>query len=50
MQFPLRHPAVASVVCGLRTSAQVHSAVDRLKVEIDESTWDELDRCVALDD
>lgn len=44
MQFPLRHPAVAAVVCGLRTAGQVRSTVDRLEVEIDRDAWDELDR------
>ena len=47
VQFPLRHPAVVSVVVGTRTAEQVGSSVDRSEVDIPEEMWAELDE-VAL--
>jgi D-threo-aldose 1-dehydrogenase len=43
LQFPLRHPAVASVVCGMRTAEQVASTLERFAAGISESAWGELD-------
>ncbi len=43
LHFPLRHPAVASVVCGMRTAAQVASTLERFAAGIPESAWAELD-------
>jgi D-threo-aldose 1-dehydrogenase len=43
LQFPLRHPAVASVVCGMRTAEQVASTLGRFEVDIPEPAWPELD-------
>jgi len=43
VQFPLRHPAVASVVCGMRTAEQVASTLDRFTAGVPESAWAELD-------
>ncbi len=43
LRFPLRHPAVASVVCGMRTAEQVNSTLERFEVSIPESAWPELD-------
>ena len=40
--YPLRNPAVASVVVGMRTSAQVESNVARYHTEIPEDLWTEL--------
>ena len=42
MQFPLRKPAVASVVCGMRTADQVGSTVHRMSVPIGSALWDKL--------
>ena len=39
LQFPLAHPAVASVVCGLRSTLEVDSAAERLRTVIPDSTW-----------
>jgi D-threo-aldose 1-dehydrogenase len=43
LRFPLRHPAVAAVVAGLRDAGQVAEAVDRLSTDIPEQLWQELD-------
>lgn len=43
VQFPLRHPAVVSVVVGTRTAEQVDSSVDRSETRIPEALWAELD-------
>ncbi|MCZ9881209.1 aldo/keto reductase [Arthrobacter sp. B2a2-09] len=42
IQYPLRHPAVVSVVTGMRTEAHVRSTVDRYRAHIPGSLWDEL--------
>ena len=42
LQFPLAHPAVASVVCGLRSISEVDSAAERLQNVIPATTWSEL--------
>ena len=42
LQFPLRHPAVVSVVAGLRTAAQVSESVRRLDVPVPDALWAEL--------
>ncbi|RDS86200.1 aldo/keto reductase [Dyella psychrodurans] len=39
LQFPLAHPAVASVVCGLRSVAEVDSADERIKIAIPADAW-----------
>jgi D-threo-aldose 1-dehydrogenase len=43
MQFPLRHPAVANVVAGMRTAAQVGSSISFMRAEVPESVWPALD-------
>src|SRR5262249_13812698 len=43
MQFPLRHPAVASVVVGLSTGLQVDAAIERLQTPIGDELWTRLD-------
>lgn len=43
VQFPLRHPAVVSVVVGTRTAEQVNSSVDRYEAQIPDDLWAELD-------
>jgi D-threo-aldose 1-dehydrogenase len=42
LQFPLRHPAVASVVAGLRTAGEVNAAVRLLSEPVPEAAWTEL--------
>jgi D-threo-aldose 1-dehydrogenase len=39
LQFPLAHPAVVSVVCGLRSVAEVDSASARMQVVIPTEAW-----------
>ncbi|QNK03928.1 aldo/keto reductase [Dyella telluris] len=39
LQFPLAHPAVAKVVCGLRSTAEVDSAIARMRAPIPSATW-----------
>jgi D-threo-aldose 1-dehydrogenase len=46
LQFPLRHPAVASVVVGLSTSPQVDAAIEHVQAPIDDEVWDRLDAVV----
>lgn len=43
VQFPLRHPAVASVVVGTRTAEQVASSVARAERDIPDALWDDLE-------
>jgi D-threo-aldose 1-dehydrogenase len=42
LQFPLAHPAVASVVCGLRSADEVAVSVQRLAQPIPMETWRQL--------
>lgn len=39
LQFPLAHPAVASVVCGLRSVAEVETALRRQQATVPSATW-----------
>lgn len=39
LQFPLAHPAVAKVVCGLRSTAEVDSAIERMRATVPAATW-----------
>ncbi len=41
--FPLRHPAVASVVAGMRNQAQAESSSRYVTAEITEAAWRDLD-------
>ncbi|WP_431219811.1 aldo/keto reductase [Leifsonia xyli] len=43
VQYPLRHPAVVSVVTGMRTAEHVQSTVERYRTEIPEALWHDLD-------
>ena len=43
IQYPLRHPAVVSVVTGMRTAGHVRSTVERYRADIPEALWQELD-------
>ncbi|WTQ46707.1 aldo/keto reductase [Actinacidiphila glaucinigra] len=42
VQYPLRHPAVVSVVTGMRTEEHVRSNVARYRAAIPEALWEEL--------
>jgi D-threo-aldose 1-dehydrogenase len=44
LQFPLREPAVRSVVVGAASPEQVRENARRIAVEIPEALWDELER------
>jgi D-threo-aldose 1-dehydrogenase len=48
LQFPLRHPAVSSVVLGAGTADQVRDCHEQLSTEIPEALWGELDELVAV--
>ena len=43
IQFPLRHPAVASVLTGCRSVAEVEENVRMFEAPIPDTLWDELD-------
>jgi D-threo-aldose 1-dehydrogenase len=43
VQFPLRHPAVISVVVGVRDGAQSEATLERSAVQIPEDLWSELE-------
>jgi D-threo-aldose 1-dehydrogenase len=47
MQFPLRHPAVATVVSGMGSDAHVASAANWMRSAIPDDVWDGLDRYAA---
>lgn len=42
LQFPLAHPAVVSVIAGMRSPAEVSSAVTRMQAAIPASLWRKL--------
>ncbi|WP_405754714.1 aldo/keto reductase [Streptomyces sp. NBC_01411] len=42
LQFPRRHPAVASVLVGTRSAAEVRDAAEMLRLGIPEALWDDL--------
>ncbi|MET4676435.1 MULTISPECIES: aldo/keto reductase [unclassified Luteibacter] len=42
LHFPLAHPAVASVVCGLRSVAEVDTALRRRATDVPAATWQAL--------
>jgi D-threo-aldose 1-dehydrogenase len=44
LAFVARHPAVASVVVGARTGAQVRSNVERFETPVPEGLWRDLER------
>ena len=45
IQFPLRHPAVVSVVSGMRSGEQVASTLARFATVVPDDAWTELDAC-----
>ncbi|WP_233842698.1 aldo/keto reductase [Dyella sp. 2HG41-7] len=50
LQFPLAHPAVASVVCGLRSIAEVDQAAARMQAPIPDQAWRALRDAGLLED
>jgi D-threo-aldose 1-dehydrogenase len=42
LRFPLRHPAVASVVAGCRSAAEVDDNADLLGHDIPDALWEDL--------
>ena len=48
MQFPLRHPAVATVAVGARTAEQVRDNVALLNTEVPAALWAEVDGFVPV--
>jgi D-threo-aldose 1-dehydrogenase len=42
LQFPLTHPAVATVVCGLRSPEEVHAATRRMATPLPATLWTRL--------
>ncbi|HZE49945.1 MAG TPA: aldo/keto reductase [Jatrophihabitantaceae bacterium] len=47
MRFPLRHPAVASVVAGMRTDVHVRGNVDWAEHDLPGDLWKDLDAIVT---
>ena len=43
LAFVLRHPAVASVVVGCRTAAQVQGSVERFNTPVPAALWQDLE-------
>lgn len=43
VQFPLRHPAIRSVVLGMRTAAQVRSNIERMSTPVPPEVWEQID-------
>jgi D-threo-aldose 1-dehydrogenase len=43
IQFPLRHPAVASVVVGARSADQVRVNIERMATSVPDDLWAELE-------
>ena len=41
-RFPLRHPAVASVLIGARSAAEITDAIQLRELEIPAALWDAL--------
>jgi len=44
LQFPLGHPAVVSVVVGMRSEAELHDNVAMLELELPPGLWDDFKR------
>ncbi|MDO5661698.1 MAG: aldo/keto reductase [Brachybacterium sp.] len=44
VHYPLRHPAITSVVLGMRTASQVRQNVARLEKTVPDALWDQIDQ------
>jgi D-threo-aldose 1-dehydrogenase len=42
LQFPLRHPAVKSVLVGCRSAAEVTTNIEAFNVPIENKVWEDL--------
>ncbi|MFE6806812.1 hypothetical protein ACFVEN_34935 [Streptomyces sp. NPDC057681] len=42
MAFPLRHPAVAGIIVGVRSETEVRRNVVASRMQIPEQVWDDL--------
>ena len=49
IQFPLHHPAVASVVTGMRSAAEATANLAHCRAEIPRQFWDELKTLGLID-
>jgi D-threo-aldose 1-dehydrogenase len=47
LRFPLRHPAVTSVVIGAKSPDQLHQNVDWFGTDLPDSLWSDLDAALA---
>ena len=47
IQFPIRHPAVASIVIGARDGAQVEQSLARASRPIPPQLWSDIDAVVT---
>jgi D-threo-aldose 1-dehydrogenase len=47
LQFPLRHPAVASVIAGLAGAEQIEAMVARIAAEVPAAAWEALDGVIT---
>jgi D-threo-aldose 1-dehydrogenase len=49
LQFPLRHPAAAAVVVGLRSPAEVDAAIRRIRAPVPPQLWSEIELETSAD-
>ncbi|MGO2772498.1 MAG: aldo/keto reductase, partial [Brachybacterium tyrofermentans] len=42
IRYPLRHPAISSVVLGMRTADQVRQNIERIDQVIPEELWEQI--------
>ncbi|MDT0304960.1 aldo/keto reductase [Streptomonospora wellingtoniae] len=49
LAFPLRHPAVAAVVVGMRTAEEVHADTAAFEAPVPEALWSDLRRAGLID-
>ncbi len=50
LQFPLAHPAVVSVIAGMRSPAEVASVAARMSARLPSSLWEKLRQAGLLED
>ena len=48
LQFPLAHPAVASVIPGLQSNEELHANVAMMGMPMPSALWDDLRRAGCL--
>jgi len=47
VQFPLRHPAVVSVVIGARSPEEIDEDAQLLEIPVPDALWSEIDAAYA---